>query len=274
MGVFCLKMKGSYMTVFHSVNPATGETLGQWPIWTDSQLRAVVDEQARHWPSLAAAPLSQRLSWLTAFSDRLVQERQTLALCMTREMGKPLAQSEAEIDKTRALIDYLCVEVPQAFATHSLTRGVARRAVALGGVLGIMPWNYPLWQLARFALPALAVGNSVTIKPAPNVWQSSVLLEQWLAEAGFPASALRLVRADIDQLPLLYDHPHLRQVHFTGSRDVGAELRENGGRAVAVARHSPRRAPGAGDMIAKGVQNPCTTPGRAVRSASRNITSS
>ncbi|MFG1497455.1 aldehyde dehydrogenase family protein [Saccharospirillum sp. HFRX-1] len=212
------------MTVFHSVNPATGETLGQWPIWTDQQLLAVIDEQAGHWPSFAATPLSQRLAWLAAFGDRLAEHRHTLALCMTREMGKPLAQSEAEIDKTRALIDYLCVEVPRAFAAQSLTQGVARRAVALGGVLGIMPWNYPLWQLARFALPALAVGNSVTIKPAPNVWQSSVLLEQWIAEAGFPASALRLVRADIDQLPLLYDHPHLRQVHFTGSRDVGRQI--------------------------------------------------
>lgn len=212
------------MTVFRSVNPATGELLGQWPIGTDSQLLAVVDEQAHRWPELAATPLAQRLDWLMAFGDRLAQQRQTLALCMTREMGKPLAQSAAEIDKTRALIDYLCVEVPRAFAAQSITPGVTRKTAALGGVLGIMPWNYPLWQLARFALPALAVGNSVTIKPAPNVWQSSVLLAQWLTEAGFPESALRLVRADIDQLPLLYDHPHLRQVHFTGSRDVGRRI--------------------------------------------------
>lgn len=212
------------MTVFRSVNPATGETLGQWPLWTDAQLLAVVDEQASQWPDLAAVSVSQRLTWLTRFCDRLMQQRQTLALCITKEMGKPLIQAQAEIDKTCALIDYLCVEVPKAFASQSLASGAERRATALGGVLGIMPWNYPLWQLARFALPALAIGNSVTIKPAPNVWQSSLMLEQLLVEAGFPSTALRLVRADITQLPLLYDHPHLRQVHFTGSRDVGRRI--------------------------------------------------
>ncbi|WP_158269359.1 aldehyde dehydrogenase family protein [Saccharospirillum sp. MSK14-1] len=212
------------MTVFRSVNPATGELLGQWPMWTDAQLQAVVDEQASLWPDLANTPLAQRLAWLADLGELLAQQRHTLALCMTHEMGKPLAQAEAEIDKTRALIEYVCVQAPQRFEPTSLLPGVERKMAALGGVLGIMPWNYPLWQLARFALPALAIGNTVTIKPAPNVWQSAALLEQWVGEAGFPRAALRVVRADIQQLPLLYDHPHLRQVHFTGSRDVGRRI--------------------------------------------------
>ncbi|WP_157954341.1 aldehyde dehydrogenase family protein [Saccharospirillum mangrovi] len=212
------------MTVFQSVNPATGELLGQWPVWEDSELLAVVDQQAQDWPTFAAMPVSQRLQWLAVLCDRLTAERHTMALSITREMGKPLAQAIAEVDKTRVLIEYLCAQVPKSFEPIEVSAGVRRRQTSLGGVLGIMPWNYPLWQSARFALPALAVGNSVTLKPAPNVWQSSALLAQWLVEAGFPQSAFRLVRVGVEQLPLLYDHPHLQQVHFTGSRDVGRRI--------------------------------------------------
>lgn len=212
------------MIVFRSVNPATQQVLGQWPVWNDADLISVVDEQQRHWPDLVNAGLEQRLGWLSTLCARLLRDRRQLAQCITAEMGKPLAQAEAEIDKTCALIDYLCVQASRALEPQPLATQVQRKMSPLGGVLGIMPWNYPLWQLARFALPALAVGNTVTVKPAPNVWMSSSLLEQWIVEAGFPPTALRLVRADISQLPLLYDHPHLRQVHFTGSRDVGRRI--------------------------------------------------
>lgn len=213
------------MNVFQSVNPATGEQLGQWPFLEDRALVSLVDEQARYWPELVEAGVDQRLGWLARLSDLLAEERRALALTITREMGKPLRQAEAEVDKTRALIDYLCRQVPALLRPVQLAAGARRhRASALGGILGIMPWNYPLWQLARFALPALAAGNTVTIKPAPNVWLSSDHLARLVARAGFPEPALRLARAEIRQLPLLYDHPHLRQVHFTGSTEVGRRI--------------------------------------------------
>lgn len=212
------------MSVFQSVNPATGKTMQRWPAWQDTEILEHVDEQARLWPLLRDAELEQRLGWLSAARELLERDLANLALTVTREMGKPITQAKAELNKTLDLIDFLRDHAQIALEPETLASGVEQAVAPLGGILGIMPWNYPIWQVCRFALPALVGGNTVTVKPAPNVLESTLELERLLAEAGFPTGAFRVIQADIDQLPLLYDHDHIRQVHFTGSSKAGREI--------------------------------------------------
>jgi succinate-semialdehyde dehydrogenase/glutarate-semialdehyde dehydrogenase len=169
----------------------------------------------------------QKTLWLSAFGDLLKSHQGTLARLITREMGKPLAQSRAELEKTIALAAYLAEQGGVALQPSQIESGAELSFEPLGGVLGIMPWNYPVWQVCRFALPALLSGSTVAVKPAPNVWLSSRYLVDLLHQAGFPVDAVTLLRIDVDTLPAVYDHPHLKQVHFTGSSDAG--------RAIAVA---------------------------------------
>jgi len=212
------------MSVFQSVNPATGKTLHTAPAWTHTELTTVLDHQAAQWPALATAPVSRRLVWLESLKQQLSSAKTVLARTITREMGKPIRQSEAEVDKTLALIDYLLGHADSALHPRSLASDVQQAYAPLGGILGIMPWNYPIWQVCRFALPALVAGNTVAVKPAPNVLLSTRMLERLVADAGFPDQSLRVLQSDVDQLDHAYDHPHIRQVHFTGSSHAGRDI--------------------------------------------------
>lgn len=212
------------MHVFRSVNPASQVCLFEADGWSQAETRAVLDRQQALWPSLAEWPLSRRLDRLSALSDLLSQHQEALARQITQEMGKPLAQSRAELAKTIDLIGYLIAEGPVALQQVAIQADALQSFEPWGGILGIMPWNYPVWQVCRFALPALLAGNTVAIKPAPNVWLSSRMLVGLMHQAGFPADSVTLLQIDIHGLPAVYDHPHLRQVHFTGSSHAGRAI--------------------------------------------------
>ena len=212
------------MSVFQSVNPATGKTLHIAPAWTHTELMTALDQQAAEWPLLAMADLSRRLVWLESLKQQLCSAKTVLARTITREMGKPIRQSEAEVDKTLALIDFLLGHAESALSQVDLKGSVRQAYAPLGGILGIMPWNYPIWQVCRFALPALVAGNSVSVKPAPNVLLSTLMLERLIADAGFPNQSFRVLQANVEQIDAVYDHPHIRQVHFTGSSHAGREI--------------------------------------------------
>ncbi len=212
------------MSVFQSVNPATGKTLHIAPAWTHTELMTALDQQAAQWPLLVTADLSRRLVWLESLKQQLCSAKTVLARTITREMGKPIRQSEAEVDKTLTLIDFLLGHAESALSPVDLKGRVRQAYAPLGGILGIMPWNYPIWQVCRFALPALVAGNSVSVKPAPNVLLSTLMLERLIADAGFPDQSFRVLQANVEQIDAVYDHPHIRQVHFTGSSHAGREI--------------------------------------------------
>lgn len=215
------------MSVFRSVNPASQECLFEAGGWSQAETVAVLDRQRQAWPALAAMSIAQRVQRLKGLSRLLAEHQDTLARQISREMGKPLAQSLAELHKTIALIRYLVEQGPSFLEPTDIQPDAVLSFEPWGGILGIMPWNYPVWQVCRFALPALLAGNTVAIKPAPNVWLSSKMLLDLMHQAGFPAGAITLLQIDLDVLPAVYDHPHLQQVHFTGS--------SNAGRAIAMA---------------------------------------
>lgn len=212
------------MSVFRSVNPASQDCLFEAEGWSQTETVRVLDQQQQAWPVLATVPLSRRIRWFESLARLLVEHQDALARQISREMGKPLAQSLAELQKSIALVRYLVEQGPFHLEPTDIQPDTVLSFEPWGGILGIMPWNYPVWQVCRFALPALLAGNTVAIKPAPNVWLSSRLLVDLMYQAGFPAEAVSLLQIDVDVLPAVYDHPHLKQVHFTGSSEAGRAI--------------------------------------------------
>ncbi|MHA7881349.1 MAG: aldehyde dehydrogenase family protein [Saccharospirillum sp.] len=212
------------MTGFESINPANGERLHQTAFMSENDIITRLDAQQQAWQTHSGLSLHERLRWLQAFGAELVSNQTALATLLTREVGKPISHSMAELEKTRQLVDYLYREASSALAPETLRGGVSRCWQPLGGVLGIMPWNYPVWQVCRFALAALVAGNTVALKPAPNVLLATQRLAQLLAQAGVPQGWFEVYPASVASVALMYDHGHIQQVHFTGSTEAGRRI--------------------------------------------------
>lgn len=218
-----------------SLNPATGRVLARYPAHTRAQ------REARLAAAHAAAPLwratspALRARHLRALAAALHRERHTLAALITAEMGKPLAESLAEIAK--------CADCCRHYARHgaALLRpehpafapsGVTVHYEPLGVVLAIMPWNFPLWQVIRAAVPALVAGNVILLKHASNVTGCALALCALAARAGLPAGVLDCVLAPGAQIEPLISDPRIAGVTLTGSTAAGRRVAALAGAAL------------------------------------------
>jgi succinate-semialdehyde dehydrogenase/glutarate-semialdehyde dehydrogenase len=212
------------------VNPATGEllqTFEETPADELDRMLARADAASREW---RRRPTPERAARLHAVARLLRERADTYARTMALEMGKPLAQGRAEAEKCAWACDYyaehaagfLADEPRQSDATRSYVR-----FEALGVVLAIMPWNFPFWQVFRFAAPALAAGNGAILKHAPNVSGAALEIERLVREAGFPEGLLRAAFLENAVVAGVIADPRVRAVTLTGSdragRAVGAE---------------------------------------------------
>jgi len=217
-----------------AINPTTGETLSSHPDWSAAELRkAIADahKAQRRWRKL---PLARRAEPLRA-AARLLRERAApLAELMAREMGKPLAQGRGEVEKCAWVCEYYAEHAegflaPEVIATDATRSYVAYRP--LGVVLAVMPWNFPLWQVFRFAAPALMGGNGGLLKHAPNVPGCALAIEQIFREAGLPEGLFRTLIISVAQTKAVIRHKHVAAVTLTGSTAAGkAVAREAGAR--------------------------------------------
>jgi succinate-semialdehyde dehydrogenase/glutarate-semialdehyde dehydrogenase len=212
------------------VNPATGELLQTFEETSADELDRMLaraDAASREW---RRRPTPERAARLHAAARLLRERADTYARTMALEMGKPLAQGRAEAEKCAWACDYyaehaagfLADEPRQSDATRSYVR-----FEALGVVLAIMPWNFPFWQVFRFAAPALAAGNGAILKHAPNVSGAALEIERLVREAGFPEGLLRAAFLENAAVAGVIADPRVRAVTLTGSdragRAVGAE---------------------------------------------------
>jgi succinate-semialdehyde dehydrogenase len=176
-----------------SVNPATGETLAAYP-WASQddvdQAIALSDAGFRQWRNETVAHRAQKLRDLGA---ALRQRAEEMAQMMSREMGKPIAQARGEVTKSANLCDWYAEHGPAMLKTQA-TQVENHNAVIeyrpLGPILAVMPWNFPLWQVLRGAVPILLAGNSYLLKHAPNVLGSASLIGEIFADARFPQGCL------------------------------------------------------------------------------------
>jgi succinate-semialdehyde dehydrogenase / glutarate-semialdehyde dehydrogenase len=210
-----------------SVNPATGELLETFEETKPDQLDRILgraDAASREW---RRRPIAERADRLRAAARLLRQRADAYARTMALEMGKPLAQGRAEAEKCAWACDYYAEQAAAFLADEPRQSDATRSYVrfeALGVVLAIMPWNFPFWQVFRFAAPALAAGNGALLKHAPNVSRAALEIEGLLGEAGFPEGLFRAVFLENAAVAGVIADPRVRAVTLTGSDRAGSAV--------------------------------------------------
>ena len=180
------------MAEYAVVNPATGETIKTYPTISDDQLDAAIARaDAAHAGWSSGTSVQERAALIGRVAELHTERRQQLAEIISREMGKPIEQALGEVDFSAAIYEYYATNAPALLADEPIElldgEGSAFiRRSSLGVLLGIMPWNYPYYQVARFAGPNLIIGNTILLKHAPQCPESAEAIEQIYHDAGLP----------------------------------------------------------------------------------------
>jgi succinate-semialdehyde dehydrogenase/glutarate-semialdehyde dehydrogenase len=224
------------MSNYAVVNPATGETVKEYPQISEEELSAAIAaaEQA-HATWSATTSVAERASLIKRVAELHTERRETLAEIAVREMGKPMEQALGEVDFCVAIYGYYADNAGDFLKDEPIEllagEGTALiRRTSVGPLLGIMPWNFPYYQLARFAGPNLIVGNAILLKPAPQCPESAEAVQSMFRDAGFPDGAYQTVLASNDQVAEVIADPRIRGVSLTGSERAGAAVAEIAGR--------------------------------------------
>ena len=224
------------MSDYAVVDPATGETIKTYPTITDDELDAAVGRaHAAHRGWGRETGVEDRAAAIRRVGELHAERRRELAEIICREMGKPIVQALGEVDFAAAIYEYYADNGVQLMADEPIDllegdgSALIRRS-SLGVLLGIMPWNYPYYQVARFAGPNLLIGNTILLKHAPQCPQSAEAMERMFHEAGVPADAYINIYATNDQIANVIADPRVQGVSLTGSGRAGAAVAEVAGR--------------------------------------------
>ncbi len=217
-------------------NPATGETVKTYDTLTDTELDAAItaaDEAHRTWSK--ETTVEERAALVRRVSELHNERRQELAELIVREMGKPIEQALGEVEFAAAIYGYYADNSPEFLKDEPIKllagegSAVVRRS-SLGVLLGIMPWNFPYYQVARFAGPNVIIGNTILLKHAQQCPESAAAQQQIFLDAGFPAGAYVNIYASHDQIDQVIADRRVQGVSLTGSERAGAAVAEIAGR--------------------------------------------
>jgi len=217
------------------INPANGQLLREYDEHTDAQVEQKLQEADKAFAHLRRMPFQERAKRMLAAADVIERERESYARQMTEEMGKPIKQAAAEIDKCAWVCRYYAENAERFLSPEPAETGDARSYVRfdpLGTVLAIMPWNFPFWQVFRFAAPALMAGNTGLLKHASNVAGSALAIEDVFREAGFPEAAFTALLIPSAKVAEVIGHPVVAAVTLTGSERAGAAVAQQAGKQL------------------------------------------
>lgn len=217
-------------------NPATGEVLREYPTATDAEMEQAIAAAAKAYKEWSVnSTVAERAALTRRVGELHTERREQLAEIMVREMGKPLDQAFGEIDFSAAIYEFYADNAEKFLADEPIellagegSAVIVRRPV--GVILGIMPWNFPEYQVARFAGPNLTLGNTVVLKHAPQCPESAEALQKIFDDAGFPKGAYVNVYATNEQIAAAIADPRIQGVSLTGSERAGAAVAEIAGR--------------------------------------------
>lgn len=209
---------------FKSINQANGVTLQEFAVWNDAQLDAALHEAAHAAPVWAITPLEERCQLMRKAAQYLRDHRDRLARIITLEMGKLIKEARTEVEKCAAACDFYAEHGPAFLEDELIVSDAAKSYVAyqpLGTVLAVMPWNFPFWQVFRFAAPALVAGNTGVLKHASNVPQCALAIEQVFQACEFPQGVFRTLMISSSQVERVIADPRIHAVTLTGSEAAG-----------------------------------------------------
>ncbi|WP_086869187.1 succinate-semialdehyde dehydrogenase [Kosakonia pseudosacchari] len=218
-----------------SINPATGETLRATPWASREEVDTAIELAAsgyRQWRLLA---VNERAQTLRRLGDALRKRGEAMAQMICQEMGKPILQARAEVNKSAALCDWYADHGPAMLASEPTQVEQQRATIEyrpLGPILAVMPWNFPLWQVLRGAVPILLAGNSYLLKHAPNVLGCAALMGEIFADAGVPQGVFGWVNATNDGVSQAINDPRIAAITVTGSVRAGAAIGAQAGAAL------------------------------------------
>ncbi len=220
---------------FKVINPATGEQIREIPGWGEGEIESALAQVAGATPAWAATPMSERCALMREAGAVLRRNRDRYAAIITEEMGKLIKDARGEVEKCATVCDFYAEKGPEFLADEKLASDASDSYVAylpLGTVLAVMPWNYPFWQVMRFAAPALVAGNTGLLKHASNVPQCALALEEVFSEAGFPAGVFRSLMIRASQVQKVIEDPRVQAVTLTGSEPAGRQVAATAGRVL------------------------------------------
>jgi succinate-semialdehyde dehydrogenase/glutarate-semialdehyde dehydrogenase len=224
------------MSTYAVVNPATGETVKEYPEISDADLRAAIeraDEASKTWS--ASSTVAERAALVRKVSELHSERREQLAEIIVREMGKPIEQALMEVDFAAMIYGFYADQAETLMADEPIElmggegTAIIRRS-PFGVLLGIMPWNFPYYQVARFAGPNLVIGNTILLKHAPQCPESAEAMQQIFDDAGAPEGAYENIYATNEQIEWVIADPRVHGVSVTGSERAGAAVAEVAGR--------------------------------------------
>jgi len=214
-----------------TINPATGETVKEFPAQDAAAVEKGIAEAQSAFEALHTTTFAQRGEWMRAAADLVEADADELARIMTLEMGKPLAQAKAEALKCAKNMRFYAEHAEAFLADEPLADPSAvgaSQAYAvyqpIGVVLAVMPWNYPMWQVIRFAAPALMAGNTGVLKHASNVPQTALYLDTVFERAGFPVGSFRTLLIGSREVEAVIRDPRIQAVTLTGSEPAGRSV--------------------------------------------------
>jgi succinate-semialdehyde dehydrogenase/glutarate-semialdehyde dehydrogenase len=215
-----------------SVNPTTGTLIESYPEHSGAAVEEVLQEAARAFREWRDVGLGERASRMKAAARGLRQHQDTYARLMAVEMGKPLAQGRSEVEKCALTCDYYAEQAGRYLSPEQVQTEARMSYVTfqpLGVVLAVMPWNFPFWQVIRFAAPALMAGNAGVLKHASNVTGCALALELLFSEAGFPRGLFRCLLINSKRVAAIIDRPVIKAVTLTGSDAAGRAVAARAG---------------------------------------------
>ncbi len=220
---------------YATINPATGQTEKTFPAHTPAEVEKLLQQAFDTFLEYRTTSFAERSRHLSNAADLFEGEGPDIARIVTTEMGKTFAAARAEASKCAMGLRWFAEHAESLLADEPISTGASRSYVhyqPIGPVLAIMPWNFPLWQVVRFAAPALMVGNVGLLKHASNVPQTALLLEDIFRRAGLPAGAFTNLFMESKDIAALIEDPRIAAVTLTGSEKAGMSVASTAGHAL------------------------------------------
>ncbi|MHA7241650.1 NAD-dependent succinate-semialdehyde dehydrogenase [Paeniglutamicibacter antarcticus] len=224
----------STSTGYQVLNPATGAVVEEFPTATDAEIQDAIAAAESGYQQWKNVDINERAKIVARVGELFAERADELAAIITEEMGKPLSESKGEAEYCQEILQYFATEGPMLAADQEVKSIGGGKAIIqrlpVGPLLGIMPWNYPYYQVARFVAPNLMLGNTIVLKHAERCPRSALAIAKIMTDAGVPEGVYNNVFATHDQISTIIEDPRIQGVSLTGSERAGSIIGEQAGR--------------------------------------------
>ncbi|MEZ6045436.1 MAG: NAD-dependent succinate-semialdehyde dehydrogenase [Planctomycetaceae bacterium] len=218
-----------------SINPATEELIGEYAVWTEQQVDRQLDASATAFQKWRETTFAERKKLMLALAAGLRKEQAVYARLITSEMGKPISEANAEIEKCAWVCEFYAEQAESFLAPAPVETSASKsylRYDPLGSVLAVMPWNFPFWQVFRFLAPNLMAGNVGLLKHASNVQGCALAIQKLVNETGFPEDVWATLPVNSSAIEQVIKHPQVKAVTLTGSEAAGRAIAAQAGKEI------------------------------------------